>query len=113
MRGGRDGAGGRVRAGSPISCPDLKVRLPLIPGVNDDEENLLATAAFLCSLATVPRLDILPYHRLGVEKYHRTGRAYPLSNLAPPPDGSVGEAVRLLEGAGLEVTVRGERYGDD
>jgi pyruvate formate lyase activating enzyme len=113
MGGRRDVAGQRGRAGFRRSCPDLTVRLPLIPDVNDDEENLLATAAFLCTLAKVPRLDILPYHRLGVEKYHRTGRAYPLSNMAPPPDGSVGEAVRLLEGAGLDVTVRGEPYGDD
>lgn len=112
-----DGAGDEAGRGSRIrlqgSCPDLTVRLPLIPGVNDDEENLMATAAFLRSLGKIPRLDILPYHRLGVEKYHRTGRAYSLSTVAPPPDGSVGKAVRLLREAGLDVTVRGERYGDD
>jgi pyruvate formate lyase activating enzyme len=94
-------------------CPTLTVRIPLIPGVNDDEENLSATAEFLMSLGKVPPVDILPYHRLGVEKYHRMGRAYQLSQLAPPPTVSVRRAVRLLEDAGLDVTVRGERYGDD
>jgi pyruvate formate lyase activating enzyme len=94
-------------------CPSLTVRIPLIPGVNDDEENLRATATFLGELASKPPVDILPYHRLGVDKYHRMGRAYPLSEISPPPTGEVGRAVRLLREAGLEVTVRGERYGDD
>jgi pyruvate formate lyase activating enzyme len=95
------------------SCPALTVRIPLIPGVNDDEENLLATATFLGGLASKPPVDILPYHRLGVEKYHRMGRAYSLSEVSPPPTDEVRRAVRLLREAGLEVTVRGERHGDD
>jgi pyruvate formate lyase activating enzyme len=60
-----------------------------------------------------PPVDILPYHRLGVDKYHRMGREYGLSGVAPPPTDSVQKAVRLLGEAGLTVTVRGERYGDD
>ena len=94
-------------------CPALTVRIPLIPGVNDDDENLSATAKFLLGLGKRPPVDLLPYHRLGVEKYHRMGRAYRLSQVTPPPKGSIRNAVRVLEGAGLSVTVRGERYGDD
>mgnify|MGYP001824882237 CR=1 FL=1 len=95
------------------SCPALTVRIPLIPGVNDDEENLLATATFLGELASKPPVDILPSHRLGVDKYHRMGRAYSLSEVSPPPTDEVRRAVRVLREAGLEVTVRGERHGDD
>jgi pyruvate formate lyase activating enzyme len=105
--------GGGVPERVQRSCPGLTVRLPLIPDVNDDEENLLATAEFLLSLATVPPLDILPYHRLGVDKYHRMGRSYKLSDVTPPETTSISNAVRICREAGLEVTVRGEPYGDD
>jgi len=110
MAGG--GAGGGAR-GHSWSCPSLTVRVPLIPGVNDDSENLSATAEFLTGLTRVPPVDLLPYHRLGVEKYHRTGRPYSLSGVFPPTRDVVGRAVQLLEGAGLTVTVRGERYDHD
>ncbi len=93
--------------------PALTVRIPLIPGVNDDEENLLASAEFVGGLGTRPPVDVLPYHRLGVDKYDRMGRDYRLSEVAPPPEEAVKLAVRLLEEAGLKVTVRGEHYGDD
>lgn len=93
--------------------PTLTVRIPLIPGVNDDEENLLATAGFVGGLEARPPVDVLPYHRLGVDKYDRMGREYQLPAVAPPPEKAVILAVRLLEEAGLEVTVRGEHHGDD
>jgi pyruvate formate lyase activating enzyme len=95
------------------SGPGLTVRIPLIPGVNDDEENLSATADFLRGLEGPPPVDLLPYHRLGVGKYVRMGREYRLSDVAPPPASAIRLAVRLLEEAGLEVTVRGERDGDE
>jgi pyruvate formate lyase activating enzyme len=94
-------------------CPTLTVRLPLIPGINDDEENLAAVGRFLTGLGRIPPVDILPYHRLGVDKYHRMGREYLLSDVAPPQAQAIERAVLLLREAGLDVTVRGERYGDD
>ncbi len=95
------------------SAPTLTVRIPLIPGVNDDEENLLAAAGFVAGLRARPPVDVLPYHLLGVGKYDRMGREYQLPDVAPPPEEAVILAVRLLEEAGLEVTVRGEHHGDD
>jgi len=98
-------------AGKP--GPELTVRIPLIPGVNDDEENLLASARFLARLRTPPPVDILPYHRLGVDKYDRMGREYGLGAVTPPSQDAVLLACRLLGEAGLRVTVRGEKHGDD
>ncbi len=101
-------------AASANGGPTLLVRIPLIPGINADEENLRATAAFLGGLEKVPPVDLLPYHRLGVEKYGRLGKAYELEETLPPQDEVIGEAVRILEDAGLTVTVRGEtHHGDD
>jgi len=93
--------------------PALLVRLPLIPGINDDQENLGATARFLGGLVASPPVDVLPYHRLGVDKYQRLGRVYELPGVEPPTNGTVQTAVSILKGEGLRVTVRGEQYGDD
>jgi pyruvate formate lyase activating enzyme len=90
------------------SRPALTVRIPLIPGINDDGENLRASARFLAELSTPPPVDVLPYHRLGVDKYQRLGREYHLKGVAPPSDDRVALAVRLLQEAGLRATVRGE-----
>jgi len=93
--------------------PGLTVRIPLIPGVNDDSENLRTTAGFVASMPSRPRVDLLPYHRLGVDKYHRLGRAYQLSGVEPPQEEEVRSAAELLEEAGLNVTIRGEHHGND
>ena len=93
--------------------PWFTVRIPLIPGVNDDLENLQATARFIGGMASPPRVDLLPYHRLGVDKYHRLGRTYHLADVEPPGPEEVSSAAELLKEAGLCVTIRGEHHGND
>ncbi len=93
--------------------PRLTIRIPLIPEINDDDDNLRAVAEFLTSLGSPPPVDLLPYHRLGVDKYERVRREYRLSETKPPDSGRIDHAVAVLEGAGLKVTVRGEPNGND
>jgi pyruvate formate lyase activating enzyme len=78
------------------------VRLPLIPGVNDDEGNIRATGAFIASLGLV-RVDLLPYHRAGTARYERLERPYALAGVAPPAPEDVTKAIRWLEAHGLEA----------
>jgi pyruvate formate lyase activating enzyme len=89
---------------------DVVVRLPLFPGINDDAANLEALGLFLSSLGVRHLVDILPYHRTGVEKYGRLGRGYKLSDAQPPGEDALAGAVTLLQTHGLHVTVRGESY---
>ncbi len=84
------------------------VRFPLLPGINDDAENVRATGEFLASLAILFPVDVLPYHRMGVDKYARLDRGYRMPELQPPSREGMGEVVRQLRGYGLHVTVRGE-----
>lgn len=93
--------------------PDLTVRIPLIPGINDDEENLKAVGDFLKALDPPPPVDLLPYHRLGVDKYERVRRDYRLRETRPPSSDRIAHAVAILKAAGLKVTVRGEPNGND
>jgi len=54
------------------------IRLPMIPGYNDSEENLKATAELLASLKSVERVDIIPLHQFGKVKYNGIGMEYRL-----------------------------------
>ena len=67
--------------------PRLQARMPVIPGINDDEKNICATAALLheCGMDTI---HCLPYHRLGEAKLGRIGmdRPGPNLNIADRPD---------------------------
>lgn len=51
----------------------LVLRMPLIPGVNDSLDNLMATAEFVHSLPGKPELNVLPYHKYGIGKYANMG----------------------------------------
>lgn len=63
----------------------LRLRLPLVPGANDSEANITATARFAAGLPSLQGFDILPYHRLGEAKWRQLGRVYPMDGVAPHP----------------------------
>lgn len=52
------------------------IRIPLIEGVNADEENLQASRSFLSSLPSYPQVEILPYHDIAKGKHSRLGSQY-------------------------------------
>ncbi len=62
------------------------VRTPVIPGFNDTVEEIAAIAAFADKLKGVEEIHLLPYHRLGQDKYDRLGRKYSLDGILPPTD---------------------------
>ncbi len=83
------------------------LRVVIIPGVNDDEEHIRRLAAFATALPRLERVDVLPYHRAGVDKYSRLGRPYELPGLLPPSARRVEEIVALLREFGLGVGIGG------
>jgi len=73
------------------------IRIPLIPGINDDEDNLMELAAFVRTLSAVEGLQVLPYHRGGEEKRRGLGRTPgPGLDTERVPD-AVERALRWLE----------------
>ncbi len=82
-------------------------RLPLIPGMNDDERNIQRTGEFLSS-AGVREVTVLPYHDMGKEKYERLGRDYSLTGLLRPGDEEIERVVDILRGFGLSTHVSGK-----
>ena len=64
----------------------IVLRYPVVPGHNDSEENIEATANFIIKDMNncIRQLQVLPYRLLGVEKYEALGLDYPMSKMAPP-----------------------------
>ena len=74
----------------------VHVRLPLIPGCNDSDSHLEAYAALLAGMEGRFDLEVLPYHRLGKNKYAMLGREYALGDTPPPEKEQVTHAVDIL-----------------
>ncbi len=59
------------------------IRHVIVPGVNDDEQDLRELDTFIKTLNTVDRVEVLPYHTLGVPKYEKLGIPYRLQDIRP------------------------------
>lgn len=83
------------------------IRVPIIPGVNDDDENLQAVGQFCAELPHLERVDILAYHHSAVGKYKRLNRPYLLPDTRPPSPERMEEIAHLLEKKNLIVKIGG------
>lgn len=72
------------------------VRIPLIPGINDDVENLQRLGEFLSALPNLDGVELMPYHDIGLAKYEALGLAYRLKSLQPATNSQVEQAEDLL-----------------
>ncbi len=79
------------------------VRFPLIPGINDDGANLQAMADFLAGLKSVQQVNVLPYHRGGVEKFRRLGREGEFAVYEPPAEDRVQAIIDFFRTRGFRV----------
>ena len=76
----------------------LWIRQVLVPNLTDDEESLQKTRAFIDTLQGVEKVEVLPYHTLGVVKYEKLGLEYPLKGVEAPTKERVQNAKRILNG---------------
>ena len=74
------------------------IRHVLVPGVTDDERDLFRLREFLDTLTNIERVDVLPYHTLGADKWRKLGLDYPLEGTEPPTDASLINARQILSG---------------
>ena len=75
---------------------DLWIRHVLVPGLTDDADGLRQLDAFIKTLPTVRRVEILPYHTLGLFKWQNLGIPYPLDGVRVPTAEEVETAEQLL-----------------
>lgn len=91
-------------ARSPVK---LIIRTPVVPGFNDTEEEIGAIARFAASLPGVEEMHLLPYHRIGSDKYKGLGREYSLSHIEPPPQDRMQKLLEVVNRCGLRGQIGG------
>ncbi len=81
----------------------VAIRFPMIPGMNDSEENLMQMAQFVRELKQYEELFVLPYHVYGKSKYEALGREYSLSDVKVPSKEYVERVKHILRENGVRV----------
>lgn len=85
----------------------LIIRTPVIPGFNATDAEIAEIARFASSLPGVSEHHLLPYHRMGTDKYTWLGRGYALSDTAPPTDADMKRFSDISESFGLHCRIGG------
>lgn len=85
---------------------DIIVRIPMVPGANDSDSNLSATAEFCKSLKKLKEIELLAYHRLGLETYRNLEMDYTLKELIPPSRERILERAGFLSQQNPDVPIR-------
>jgi pyruvate formate lyase activating enzyme len=79
------------------------IRFVLVPGLTDDPGNVEGLARFVSTLDNVERVEVLPFHQLGREKWRRLGLDYALADTEPPDDALLARVQGRLAAHGLPV----------
>ena len=82
----------------------LTVRIPVIPGINDSTEDIGGFVEYLSRLRP-PAIELLPYHRIGADKYRRLGLPYKLPHTPQPAAADLAPFRDALTEAGLNVAL--------
>ncbi len=86
---------------------ELVIRTPVVPGVNDTAEEIKAISKFAATLSGVKEHHLLPYHRLGQDKYAGLGRNYSLKDIEPPTKERMEYLLSVAEESGLKCQIGG------
>lgn len=73
------------------------IRHVVVPGITDNEENLIKLGEFLGEFKNIQALDVLPYHNMGKVKYDNLGMEYPLIDTPPASKELAAKAKALIQ----------------
>ena len=88
------------------NAKELIIRVPTVPSFNATEAEIAEIARFAASLSHVKELHLLPYHRLGQDKYAGLGRTYTLSHITPPDPETMERLAAAARAAAPTLTVQ-------
>ena len=86
---------------------EVIIRTPIVPGFNDTAEDVRAISRFAASLSGVKEHHLLPYHRLGQDKYAGLGRNYAFKGVEPPSKEKMEYLLSVAEESGLRCQIGG------
>lgn len=79
------------------------IRFVLVPGLTDHESNIAGVAKFVSESGNVARVEILPFHKMGEDKYKRSGLPYQLSLTPTPTEGQIARAREIFAEHGVNT----------
>lgn len=85
---------------------NLNLRIPLIEGINSDDENINATLEFIKNL-NISSINLLPYHEIGSDKYKKLNMNYEYSLMKKPSDERIEEIKAIFEKNKFKVKIGG------
>lgn len=91
----------------------LVIRLPLIPGVTDSDENICSTAEFVKSLPGKVELNVLPYHNYGADKYEKLGVEYAMNSIECYKKEELEKIESKLCKTGVRFSIGGYKISDE
>ena len=86
---------------------NIFIRIPIVPGITDSEENLCATRDFISTLNNVLEIDLLPYHRAGEGKYNKINKENKLDKIMTPENSYIEEIKKIFNELNCKVKIGG------
>jgi pyruvate formate lyase activating enzyme len=83
------------------------IRIPLVPGINDDKEQIEKIIRFLVTLPDIKHIDILPYHHFSRSKYIRFNRPNRMKGITKPSDSMLNDLKKYFKSAGFIAKIGG------
>ena len=87
------------------SHKEVLIRYPMIPGMNDDEENLQKMTSYLKKLKTIDSIQLLPYHQLAKGKYEKLQLKNRMPDIVEPSARHITEVKQFLQEEGFQVII--------
>lgn len=81
----------------------IVIRIPVIEGVNADEENIRNSGEFVKQYLPNARMELLPYHKFGFGKYQALGLELPTSHFETPTEQKMEQLKQILKEIGIEL----------
>ncbi len=85
---------------------NIWVRVPIIPGINDDDLNILSICEYLLTI-NLRDVYLLPYHNIANHKYEKLGISYKLLDIMPPKDEDIKRIYNIFRDQGFNVNIGG------
>lgn len=93
-----------AKLGTLSQAPDVVIRIPVIGGVNNTEENIAASAAYVHDVLPAAKMELLPYHKLGVIKYEAIGMPFDQDGLYTPDKEEMKKLRGIAAAQGITIT---------
>ncbi len=93
-----------ARLGSLKQDPETVIRIPVIGGVNNSEENIAASAAYVHDVLPDAKMELLPYHSLGMIKYEAIGMPFGQEDFYTPDKEEMKKLRGIAAAQGIEIT---------